>query len=119
MDRCSKPHGVVGSLALVFVLFDCLRVLSPAFQRRSSACYCTTTLTEIQAGEASALCALLTCALWIDLPRTFVIFTFCRLLAPILHATQQSDTIIPCTDGKRRNFGSSLQPGFVGSCVIQ
>ena len=85
MARCSNSHSVVGSLSLVFVLFDCLWVLSHAFQRTSGAWFCTTLLTEIQAGEASALCEVLTYAPYvspmdIDLISAFFIFPFCRLL---------------------------------------
>ena len=66
-------------LTLVFVSFGCLRVLSAAFQRTSGACYCTTTLSEIQAGEAGELCVIdIRSPMDIDFTSSFVIFSLLR-----------------------------------------
>ena len=52
-----NSHSV--SLALVFVLFDCLRY-SRLHSKTNGVCYCTTTFAGIQAEEAVVRCLLLT-----------------------------------------------------------
>ena len=107
MARCSKSHSVIGSLTLVFVLCDCLRVLSPTFLRTSGACYCSTTLGEIQAGEAIPYVSL----------RTWTTNQFTTILRKVFNPAYLTASRIltngastSCSLLCRRSFWSWLRP---------